>query len=401
MPETSKYKKYFTLLSLYLAQSIPMAFFSTVVPLIMRQESFSLTSIGMLQMLKLPWIFKFLWAPLIDEKGNNIGSLRKIIIRSELFYAVVIFIIALLGIKTNFILVLVFMLISFFVSATQDIAVDRFAILILREEEQSMGNSMQSSGSFLGSLIGTGLLLMLYHYIGWTAVLGFIVAFVLIGLVPLRTLTIDTTFSSDLKTKQKVSFHDIISFFSQPGAIRLVLLLLFSYSGLTGLLTMIKPMMIDFGYSILEISYIMGVGGSAVATIMAMTSGWIIRRVGLSTSICFYAALSMLSALFLAIFIKPDSSYLQILLGVLSPWACYGAMSVSIYTLGMKNVRPKREGTDFTIMIVLTHLGSIVVAGLSGLISQRLGYNNFFFVEAILSLITICFLVFNTRLWGK
>ena len=39
-------RKYGTLLSLYLAQSIPMSFFSTVVPVIMREENYSLESIG-------------------------------------------------------------------------------------------------------------------------------------------------------------------------------------------------------------------------------------------------------------------------------------------------------------------------------------------------------------------
>ena len=63
--------KYYTLLSLYLAQSIPMSFFSTVIPVIMRQEQYSLESIGYLQLMKLPWIIKFLWAPLIDKTSNS------------------------------------------------------------------------------------------------------------------------------------------------------------------------------------------------------------------------------------------------------------------------------------------------------------------------------------------
>ncbi|WP_234408734.1 hypothetical protein [Marinilabilia salmonicolor] len=61
------FKKYGTLLSLYLAQSIPMSFFSTVVPVIMRQEDYSLTSIGLIQLIKIPWILKFLWAPMVDH----------------------------------------------------------------------------------------------------------------------------------------------------------------------------------------------------------------------------------------------------------------------------------------------------------------------------------------------
>jgi len=49
--------KFPVLFSLYIAQSIPMSFFSTVIPVIMRQEKYSLESIGLLQLVKLPWIF--------------------------------------------------------------------------------------------------------------------------------------------------------------------------------------------------------------------------------------------------------------------------------------------------------------------------------------------------------
>ena len=78
--------KFPTLFSLYIAQSIPMSFFSTVVPVIMRQEHYSLEAIGLLQLVKLPWIFKFLWAPLVDNNARDRKQLRRWIVLSELFY---------------------------------------------------------------------------------------------------------------------------------------------------------------------------------------------------------------------------------------------------------------------------------------------------------------------------
>lgn len=59
MEQTKKYNLA-TFFCLYIAQNIPMSFFSTVIPVMMRQEEFSLSSIGMLQLMKLPWILKFL-----------------------------------------------------------------------------------------------------------------------------------------------------------------------------------------------------------------------------------------------------------------------------------------------------------------------------------------------------
>jgi len=158
--------KFPLLFSLYIAQSIPMSFFSTVVPVIMRQENYSLESIGLLQLVKLPWILKFLWAPLIDSKTHNSRQLRRWIIVSEIFYAIVIFGIGWLDLGASFQLIVILMVIAFTASATQDIATDAFAILILKKNERSLGNSMQSAGSFVGSLMGTGVLLIAYYYFG-------------------------------------------------------------------------------------------------------------------------------------------------------------------------------------------------------------------------------------------
>ena len=39
-----------TFFCLYIAQTIPMSFFSTVIPVMMRQENFSLSAIGLLRL---------------------------------------------------------------------------------------------------------------------------------------------------------------------------------------------------------------------------------------------------------------------------------------------------------------------------------------------------------------
>ena len=177
--------KFPTLFSLYIAQSIPMSFFPTVVPVIMRQENYSLSSIGLLQLVKLPWTLKFLWAPLVDNKARSTKELKRWILISELFYAAIIFSIAFFNLQTDFKLIIFLVVIAFIASATQDIAVDIYAILSLKKKERSLGNSMQSGGSFVGSFFGTGVLLVAYHYYRWSNVLVMLTVFVLVAAVAL------------------------------------------------------------------------------------------------------------------------------------------------------------------------------------------------------------------------
>ena len=47
----------------------------------------------------------------------------------------------------------------------------------------------------------------------------------------------------------------------------------------------------------------------------------------------------------------------------------------------MDCVRPGREGTDFTIQTVITHLSGMLMAILSGRIADHTGYHGLFFFE--------------------
>ena len=47
-----------TFFFLYVAQSIPSSFLSTALQVLMRENHFSLSDIGLLQLVKLPWILK-------------------------------------------------------------------------------------------------------------------------------------------------------------------------------------------------------------------------------------------------------------------------------------------------------------------------------------------------------
>jgi MFS family permease len=74
---------------------------------------------------------------------------------------------------------------------------------------------------------------------------------------------------------------------------------------------------------------------------------------------------------------------------LLAVWAMYGANTVLIYTIAMDSVRPGREGTDYTIQIVLVHLGSMLMAVLSGKWAHHFGYRGLFILVLVLQLILV------------
>ncbi len=377
--------KYGTLLSLYLAQSIPMTFFSTVMPVIMRTENYSLTSIGLIQLIKLPWILKFLWAPLVDKSAGIISKYKRWIISSELVYAVIIIGTAFLDIEINFTTIIVFLLFAFTASATQDIATDAFAVLILKKEERSIGNSMQSAGSFLGTVTGSGVMLIIYHYFGWSLLLLALAGFVVLALIPLYFYKPKEI--NYKKPDKTASLKDIVSFFKQKFIGRRVILLLFYYSGIIGILTMIKPWMVDLDYSIKDIGIISGIYGAFTGALTAIAAGFIIRKIGKKRGIILFSFFSLLVAAYILWLSHSSISHIMLVGGVVLIWGAYGMASVIIYTISMDNVRPGREGTDFTIQIVITHIGGLFLAVISGKIAHSFEYSGLFLMEVILGLL--------------
>ena len=71
--------------------------------------------------------------------------------------------------------------------------------------------------------------------------------------------------------------------------------------------------------------------------------------------------------------------------------------SVFIYTLGMSIVRKGREGTDFTIQIVVTHLSSLIIAIMSGKVADAITYRGLFAIEIVLGIILLGLLPFIFR----
>lgn len=384
-------QKFFVLFSLYIAQSIPMSFFSSIVPVIMRQENYSLESIGLIQLVKLPWIIKFLWAPLIDRTSISSKDFRRWIFGSEIFYALIIFSIGFLNLQLDFTLIIILIVIAFIASATQDIATDAYAVLLLKAEERGIGNSFQTGGSFIGTIFGSGVLLIIYHHFGWQALLSGLSILVLLALIPLYFFKKNgqITKVEDIKTSPK----DIFTFFKQKNIHRHILILLTFNSGLIGMLAMLKPYLVDSNFETDQIGLMAGIVGPSLGLLASLAAGFIIKKVQRSKVMFMFLGFNIIAgAYYYALSLAPGSIH-SFYGGITVLWAAYGFSSVVIYTSAMDMVRPGREGTDFTIQIVLLHLSSLIITVLSGKIAGMFSYQGLYLLEISLSIVAMIILV--------
>ncbi len=391
--------KQITLLSLYTAQAIPMSFFSSVVPVILREGNFSLELIGLLQFIKLPWILKLFWAPFVDNRTSTLSDYKRWIIRSELFYAVFIALIAFLHLETDFVAITALMVIAITASATQDIATDALSVRMLHTGTHSIGAGMQSMGGFIGALVGGGLLLIIYQRFGWSSLLLGLAGFVLLAMVPLILYSHPLKEYAPGTMTKKISLASIPSFFRQPGIGRQVVFLAFYHAGLMTSLAMLRPWLLDTGFSKADIGWLSGIAGTCAAAACSFLMGWWIRYGGIrrpSVVTSVLILLTMLYTCWVSYFQPGHAPYVYAVVGGI--WGTYGMATVIIYTTAMRLVRSGYEGTDFTLQTVLVSLVGMVLAGVSGLIAGQWSYTHLFGFGAVLSLL---FLFYNGWVYGK
>lgn len=379
-----------TFFLLYISQNLPMSFFSTVIPVIMRQENFSLSAIGMLQLIKLPWILKFLWSPVVDRNARTAADYKRWIISSEIIYAFFIFCVAFMDFKTDFIHIMIFLIISFMASATQDIATDALAVLSFSGKDKSMINSMQSMGSFGGSLIGGGLLLILFKMFGWGNIIPFLGIFVLVSIIPL-TMNRYIDFCK-VEERPMARKRDVFLFFTQKGIFWQILFLLLYYAGIIGTLSMLRPYLVDLGYDMHDIGIMSGIIGTFTGFVASFCGGVAVKKLGFHLCRLLFSVLICITTLYFLVIslIGPDTAML--IIGIMLLWGSYGMATIVVYTSAMNMVRSGREGTDFTMQTVVTHVSGIIMAMCSGKIADMAGYSGLFTFEFIISLVSLVYI---------
>jgi PAT family beta-lactamase induction signal transducer AmpG len=378
-------KRLTVIAGLYVSQAIPLGFLIVAMPAILRREGMGLELTGLLAALALPWLVKFLWAPLIDRFGSvRWGHYRSWIIPLQSLTVLMVLAVSQLDLKQSMLWLIVAGAVFMLSSATQDIATDGLAVHTVREDERGRANGIQVGGYYFGQILGGGLVLVLYDRFGWTTALLTMAVLLALPLIPLSRFREPVNYAAQSKTR--IDFAALRRFVKRPGATTWILILLVYRAGETMAMTMFNPMLVDGGLSLEAIGVTVGVVGSIGAFSGAMAGGWLIASIGRKTSLVMFG---LLQAIALCAYLVPAGGSFRpgtIYLVVLSVAFAGGMATASLYTNMMDRCDPKTAATDFTLQQSLCAFGPLLGASLSGFSAARFGYSAHFFICATVAL---------------
>ena len=274
---------------LYFAEGLPFGIVKEMVPVYFKVSGVSLTEIGLVSLLGLPWTLKVLWSPLVDRFGERRLWITACLCALALFTALTpIFDPAAPTLGLWAVLLAVTM-----ASATQDVAIDAYTIGLVDPGEEGEANGIRVSAYRVALIASGGGLVFLAPLIGWPAVFLFAAAlFAALALGTWRAPRIVVPLE-----QRREWLAPMRRWLMRPGAWAVFLFVLGYKLGDAAMGPMVKPFWIDRGLTVAEIGIVSTSFGVLATIAGALLGGWLTTRWGILRALFLLGLVQALSNL--------------------------------------------------------------------------------------------------------
>jgi PAT family beta-lactamase induction signal transducer AmpG len=374
----SKRKVLFWIAVLYFAEGLPFGIAYDVWPVFFRVHGVSLREIGLMSLLSLPWTWKLLWAPLVDRYGS-----RQHWITACLF-ALGATTLAILPQDASHPSFLMWSLLLLFTtaSATQDIAIDAYAVDVSTPKPVGSINGTRVSAARVALFVGGGGFLILADYTGWSFLwIALAATFFALALAAWASPRVALE-----ATERQHVLAPVLHWLLRWEMVPVVLFVLLFKVGDSTLGRMVKPFWVDRGYSLTEIGAISVTLGTVLTILGALAGGWIVNRIGIFRSLLWLGLAQLVSNLGYVVVAAVDLPRESIYVASVIESFTQGLGTAAFLSFLMNLCDKEHAATQYAILSALFALTRDVAGAFTGIGVESLGYAVFFALTTALAL---------------
>jgi len=426
-------RRILVILFLGFSSGLPFLLVFSTLSIWLKLEGVSLTAIGLFSLVRTPYTFKFLWAPLIDRVplpvlSGLLGRRRSWAILTQAALMAAIFAMASTSPSENAGLTALFALFVAFASASQDIVIDAYRVEILEDDRQAAGAGVLVLGYRVGLLTAGAGALWLASVLSWQAVYGVMAGLVAVGMI---TILLAPEPETGRSLEQAEAEEDRIARHLEAGlphwASRLlawlyeavvapfgdfmtrsqwaaVLAFIMLYKlGDAYLGVMANPFYVEMGFSTVEIANVSKLFGLAATIIGGLMGGILVHRRGIMQGLLICGVLQMISNL---VFIAQamaghNVGMLAVTVGVEN---ITGGMATTAFVAYLSSLcSVAYTATQYALLSSFMAFARDVLSSSSGWAAQQMDWIGFFAATSVLALpglVLLVWLMRNNRMKG-
>jgi len=339
-------------------------------------------TIGWFGLVGLPYLLKFLWAPLLDRYlPPLLGRRRGWIVILQALLAIDIALMSTSDPSTMIFRLEVFAVALVFLSASQDIVIDAYRVDLVLPRERGLASAVTGFGYRGAAMFASSVVILIAAYVGWHwayATVAVVMALMIWATVWAPEPQMPQRAPSTLAQAVVEPFRD---FLRRPNAWGLLLLVPLYKVGDAFALTLYSAFMIKgVGFSLAELS-IAGKANMTISTLIGTAiGGWLYLRWGLLRSLL---TLGIAQAVTLLLFtwLAYAGKKLWLLVLVTSLDTLAGGMGQAAFTAFLMCLcSSSYSATQFALLSALAAIARVGMAPVAGYVVDRLGWANFFLI---------------------
>lgn len=431
--------------SLYFIEGLPYTLVNSVSVAVFKTMQVTNSQIGLYtSLLYIPWIVKFIWAPVV----NFLGRLRSWILAVQIILSALAFTLSLMFLfAPSFLVLIAIFALMALASATYDIACDGYYLTALSKEQQALYVGWRNAAYKMAWIFGSGALVYLAGQIVGNNTLinmlgkffhnlpniniGWFAAFFLTGVVfllafifhlfqlpessvrlnqnlnePAKISVPHTITSQDSSSAESITednsekdkglssaFADAFTSFFQQDKIALILVwILIFRAGDALLLKMAQPFFLDsrmkggLGLSLSEVGFVYGSVGLLCLLAGGIVGSWLVFKYGLRKCLMPTALLQSVTLLLYWLLAIYQPALASIALSNAFEQFAYG-LATTAYTCYLFTIVKKQFLTShYAIATGFMAIGIMLPGAVSGYLVDCFGYKQFFLISFFCSL---------------
>ena len=353
----------------------------------MKEEGVDLTLIGLINLVQIPYTWKFIWAPIMDRYTLPFLGRR----RGWLLTAQVTLIASIVGLGFSnplnhfWIMVITAMSVAFF-SATQDIVVDAYRREDLSDRELGLGSSLYIFGYRLGTMLAGGGGLIMADLIPWHMVYMVMALCMLIGVVT-TLFTLEPAIATGTPTTLKEAvIHPFVEYFRRDSALWMLAFILLYKIGDSMASAITAPFYLDIGFTKTEIGTVVKIFGLWAIIAGAFIGGGLMVRLGINRSLWIFGFLQGISTAGFAILARIGPS-LPVLSSVIAFENLSSGMGTAAFMAFMASITNKKfTATQYALLTSFMAFPRVIASAPTGFLAKHLGWEGFFIICALIAI---------------
>jgi MFS transporter, PAT family, beta-lactamase induction signal transducer AmpG len=363
------------------SSGLPLGLVWYAIPDWMRDIGVDIRVVGIITLAQAPWTFKVLWSPLMDRYVPPFWGRRRgwmAVTQAALFLFGLM--LAGVGDRPEAIWVVgALALATALASASQDIAIDAYAVEVLHKDEQGAASGARTAAYRAAMLLAGGVTISMASRVGWPLV-NLALAAVYLPMLAITWWSPEPEVKAPPpRTLHEAVWQPFLSFLTRPRAIEiLAFVVLYKLADqLTQALT--RPFLIDMGYNADQRGVALATVGAAATIVGAFLGGWVTTLAGLGHSLWIFGFLQLFSNV---------GYYFLSLLDAPNQWVMFAATGFELLTGGMgtgafsvlllRMTEKRFSATQYALFSSLFALPRVLAGPIAGFAVDAVGWSTFF-----------------------